>query len=190
MEKENKHQLTKEEVETIREAMKSSIRKVAKRANVLYSLHLGYSPEAVAELQAVSVATVYNHWQRFKLEGEQGLGDKPKSGRPPKADENYRQVLTLTLETEPEALGLGFGIWTLPRLCQYLLEKTGVDLSKNRLSSLLSEMGYVYRRPKKDPSQMADPVLREEFKQRLEELKKAPVSEKLSYSLWTKVDAT
>lgn len=190
MVKENKHQLTEAEVEAVREAMKSPIRKVAKRASVLYSLHLGYSAEAVAELQDISLATVYNHYQRFKLEGLEGLPDKAKSGRPPKADEAYRQVLAQTLETAPEALGLGFGIWTMLRLCLFMREKTGVDLSKNRLASLLSEMGYVYRRPKKDPSKAADPLLREEFKQRLEELKKAPQAERLSYSLWTKADAT
>jgi transposase len=190
MDKENKHQLTEADIVVVREAMKSPIRKVAKRASVLYSLHLGYTPEAVAELQDISLATVYNHYQRFKREGLEGLADKPKSGRPPKADEAYRQVLAETLETEPETLGLGFGIWTMPRLCLYLREKTGVDLSKNRLASLLSEMGYVYRRPKKDPSKAADPLLREEFKQRLAEVKKAPQTGKLSFSLWMKADAT
>ena len=51
-------------------------------------------------------------------------------------------------------------------------------------------MGYVYRRPKKDTSKASDPLLREEFNQRLEEVKKAPQTGKLSFSLWTKVDAT
>jgi len=40
MNKENKHQLIEAEIEEVREVMKSPIRKVAKRANVLYSLQL------------------------------------------------------------------------------------------------------------------------------------------------------
>ncbi len=54
----------------------------------------------------------------------------------------------------------------------------------------MAELDYVYRRPKKDPSQLADRALRDEFVQRLEMVKKAPQQVKLSYSLWMKVVVT
>jgi transposase len=190
MTKENKHRLTDTEVEQVRQAMQNPLARVAKRATVLYSLHLGYAPTVLAEMHDIDVASIYNYYHRFKREGIAGLPDKPRSGRPPKADATYRQLLEETLATDPQELGFGFGIWTLPRLCEYMSDKTGIILSSKHLGRVMEELDYVYRRPKKDPMQLADPALRDEFEQRLEVVKKAPQQVKLSYSLWTKVVAT
>lgn len=190
MSRKNKHQLSETEVEQVREAMHSPMAKVAKRATVLYSLHLGYAPSELAEMHAMDVGSIYNYYHRFKREGLGGLPDKPRAGRPRKADAQYQQILAQTLQTEPQALGFGFGIWTLPRLGEYMAQKTGIALSRKHLGRVLEEMGYVYRRPKKDLRHLADPALREEFEQRLDAVKKALPQVKLSYSLWTKVDAT
>jgi transposase len=91
MPKQNDYTPTEEELKQVLEAVKSPIARVAKRALVLHSLHLGYPPEAIARIQALSLATVYNHFNRFKAEGIVGLADKPKQGRPPKANESYRK---------------------------------------------------------------------------------------------------
>ena len=177
------------ELAQIQSAMKSSNAKVAKRASVIYSLHLGYTPEEVARLQAVSVATVYNHVNRFQAEGRQGLPNKPKSGRPPKANSRYRERLQAVVESDPSQLGLGFSVWTLPSLQAYMTRETGIRLSQNRLSEVLQEMGYVYRRPKKDLGHKHDPHLRQQVKAALEAIKKAPAEVMSAYSLWMKVDS-
>ena len=173
----------------IQTAMKSSNAKVAKRASVIYSLHLGYRPEEASQLHAISLATVYNHFKRFQAEGLPGLANKPKSGRPPKANASYRELLRGVVEGDPRELDLGFSIWTLPSLQAYMTRETGVRLSQNRLSEVLQAMGYVYRRPKKDLGHKHDPQLRQQVKAALEEVKKAPVRGMSAYSLWTKVDS-
>lgn len=188
MPKQNDYTLTEEELEEVRVAMKSDKVKVARRANVLHSLHLGYPPYEVAKVHHISLGTVYNHFNRFKSEGVAGLPDKPKSGRPPKADEVYRQRLIQIVETTPNDLGLGFSIWTLPSLQAYMAQETGVHLSQNRLSEVLQDEGYVYRRPKKDLSHRQNPELRQQVKEALEEVKKAPKTVKSGYSIWTKAD--
>ena len=188
MPKQLDYTLTTEEVEAIQVAMKSKNAKVAKRASVLHSLHLGYRPEEVAQLQQISLGTVYNHFNRFKAEGVVGLANKAKSGRPPKADATYRQVLLEVIETRPEELGLAFAIWTLPSLQEYMRHKIGVKISQNRLSEVLQEEGYVYRRPKKDLGHKQDENLRQKVKEALDELKKVPKTKILGYSLWTKAD--
>lgn len=77
--KQNDYTLTKEELSGIREAMKSSDARVAKRATVVHSLHLGYAPEEVAQQHNVSSGTVYNHFKRFKAAGVAGLPNKLRS---------------------------------------------------------------------------------------------------------------
>lgn len=189
MPKQNDYTLTEEELRQVLEALKSPIARVAKRALVLHSLHLGYPPEEIARMQDLSLATVYNHFKRFKTEGIAGLPDKPKQGRPPKANAAYRQELLLVIESNPQDLGFAFAIWTLPSLQEYLRRKTGIQLSQNRLSEVLQEEGYVYRRPKKDLGHKQDENLRQEVKAALEELKKAPQTAILGYSLWMKADS-
>jgi len=181
--------LKQKELKQVKMAMKSHKAKVARRANVIHSLHLGYGAEEVARLQQISLGTVYNHFKRFKEEGFKGLADKGRSGRPPKADAVYRQCLRVLIETEPSDLGLGFSIWTLASLQAYMRRTTGVQLSQNRLSEVLQEEDYVYRRPKKDLGHEHDPELREQVKAALDELKKTPATPHLGYSLWMKVDS-
>lgn len=163
--------------------------KVAKRARVIHSLHLGYPPEEVARLHPISGGTVYNHFHRFQAEGLEGLPHKPKSGRPPKADATYRRRLGEVIAIDPRELGLGFSVWTWPSLQAYMTRQTGVKLSQNRLSAVVQAAGYVYRRPTQDLGHKHDPELRQQVKDALEELKKAPETGRSGYALWTKADS-
>jgi putative transposase len=189
MPKQNKFTLQEEELAQIHVAMRNDVGRVSKRASVVHSLHLGYLPPAIAQLHNISLGSVYNHFKRFKREGLTGLVDKPKSGRPPKADELYRQRLVEVIETDPSQFGLGFSIWTLPSLQAFMIRETGVSLSQHRLSEVLQDEGYVYRRPKKDLSHKHDEDLREQVKQAIVEVKKKPVMAKLGFSIWMKVES-
>ena len=189
MPKQIDYTLTKEELERVQAAMKSKEARVARRASVIHSLHLGYTATEVAELHQISLATVYNHYHRFKVKGAKGLASQPIAGRPAKADVSYRKRLLAVIETSPSELGLGFSIWTLPSLQAYMLRETGVKLSQNRLSEVLQAEGYVYRRPKKDLAHRHDGELREQVKAAIDEAKKTPDKGLSNYSLWTKVDS-
>lgn len=186
MPKHNDYTLSSEQLEQVREAMKSPIARVAQRATVLHSLHLGYRVEEVAQMHQISTASIYNHFQRFEAEGIAGLPDKPKSGRPRKATPDYIALLEQTLDSDPKASGYGFTVWTQARLRHYLAQQTGIALSRSRFQELLDRLGYVYRRPKRDLGQRQDPQLREQVKAALDELKKEPQQGQSSYSLWTK----
>jgi len=186
MPKQNDYTLTEAELKQILEGIKATNARVAKRAVVVHSLHLGYAPESIAAMQAISLASIYNYYHRFKAEGLAALTDKPKAGRPAKADVAYRERLIQVLETDPQTWGFAFTVWTLPSLQEYLRRETGVNMSQNRISEILQEEGYVYRRPKKDLAHKQDAGAREAVKTALEELKKAPSVKILGYSLWTK----
>lgn len=186
MPKARDYSLSKEQLEQVRSAMKSDRASVARRATVLYNLHLGYSVEEVAEMHQVSTASVYKTVARFEAEGIEGLPNKPIPGRPRKATPAYIELLHETLESDPQALGFAFTIWTQPRLRAYLAEQSGIHLSRSRFQELMQREGYVYRRPKYSVSQAQDAELRQQVHDALEELKKEPRHKTSSYSLWTK----
>lgn len=187
MTKENKYQLTEDELEIIREAVKNDKRiEVVKRASALRLLHEGQHVEVVADMMGVGVSSVYN-WRKRWQEGQlEALVNRPISGRPSQATEAYWQALDEVLERNPQDLGYIFSIWTTERLAQHLAEVTGIQLSSERLRVLMKQQGYVYRRPKADLAIQQDAQAREAAQQALDELKKKPSQGILSYSLWTK----
>jgi transposase len=93
------------------------------------------------------------------------------------------------IESDPASFNLGFSIWTLPALQAFMERETGIHISQNRLSEVLQEEGYVYRRPKKDLGHKQDVDLREQVKEALEEVKKTLKTSASGYSLWTKADS-
>lgn len=186
MPKQKEYTLNQTELKQIREAMRSKKAKVVKRATIVHSLHLGHRPDDLAQVHDVSLPTIYACFNRFKAEGQEGLADKGRSGRPRKATEAYIQLLEKTLDIDPQEQGYAFTMWTQSRLRTYLAQETGIELSRSVFQALMQELGYRYRRPKRDLGHEQDTALREQVKDALDELKKEPRHEQSSYSLWTK----
>jgi putative transposase len=187
MTKKNKNELNAEELRAIEEAIAhDKKREVVKRASGIRMLHLGYTPEEVGKLLLVEAATVYNWRKRWRTGGLEGLADRPRSGRPRHATEDYRALLETTLAQPPAEAGYEFAIWTVERLREHLLAQTGIELSGERLRVLLAEMGYVYRRPKHDLTTLQNAAARADAEALLADLKNAPSEAILSFSLWTK----
>lgn len=129
---------------------------VRQRAIAMRLLHLGQSPEQVAQAVLVTSNTIYAWHKRWREQGLAGLRDGQRSGRPPKADEAYLRELERVLELDPHTLELPFTIWTLNRLRLYLAEKTGILLSYSRFRALMSREGYRWKAPKHDLSHLQD----------------------------------
>ena len=178
---------TESELEIIQKAVKSDKRpEVRQRAMGLRLLHEGQSPKEVAEIMAVSQPTVYDWHHRWQENGLEGLANRPKSGRPRKADHSYVELLEEVIEQDPQELGYTFTIWTANRLRLHLEVATGKLLGPTQFRALLKENNFVYRRPKHDLTDLQDPQAREAAEEWLEELKKAPKQKRSTYSLWTK----
>ncbi|MBZ0302544.1 MAG: IS630 family transposase [Anaerolineae bacterium] len=179
--------LGNEQLEVLEEAIKFDERpEVVKRAMALRLLHYGHRPEAVAEIMLVTASTVYQWRHRWDAEGLTGLVDRPRSGRPRKADEKYCQLLGEALEADPESFGYAFTVWTSDRLRAHLERLTGISLSPGRFSILMDELGYVYRRPKRDLTAKQDQDAKQQAAELLDELKKGRNVVISSFSLWTK----
>lgn len=179
--------LNQEDLDEVVQAIKHAQHpEVRQRALGLRLLHENHKPAEVAELMSVSMPTIYSWHHRFQAGGIEGLANRPKSGRKPKATVDYLTLLEEILEQDPQALGYVFTFWTADRLRLHLEKETGISLSANRFRALLKANGYVYRRPKHDLKSLQDPEARKQAESWLTELKKAPKQERSIYSLWTK----
>jgi transposase len=159
---------------------------VRQRCTAIRLLHLGHKAEEVAQMQAVSKPTIYGWWKRWCASGVEGLANKPRSGRPPKADETYIARVEEVVEQAPSDLGYGFMVWTVDRLRAHLAKETGIELSEPAFRALLKRQGYRYRRPKHDLGHLQDPAAKADADELLNKLKKKS-SETISHSsLWTK----
>jgi transposase len=182
--------LNEEQLAEIEQAINgSAYPEVRQRAIALRLLHLGQSPEQVAQAVMVSSNTIYAWHKRWREQGIAGLRDGHRSGRPTKADESYIKELERVLDLDPRTVGLPFTIWTLNRLRLYLAEQTDILLSYTRFRVLMSREGYRWKTPKHDLSHLQDRPAQETAAQVMEWLKKtSPLtpSPTPNSSLWTK----
>jgi len=182
--------LTQEQLDELEQAINSSpYPEVRQRAIAIRLLHLGQSPEQVAEGMMVTSNTIYAWHKRWRPSGVSGLRDGQRTGRPTKADPAYITALGRVLELDPRTLGLPFTIWTLNRLRLYLAEQTHILLSYTRFRALMSREGYRWKEPKHDLRHLQDRPAQETAAQVLDWLKKTSrltPSPTPSSSLWTK----
>lgn len=187
MPKPRDYHLKETELKAIETAMRTDKRpEVRQRCTAIHLLHLGYKPEQVAEMQAVSKPTIYGWIDRWWEGGVEELANKPKSGRPRKADDEYSLKLLEVIEKEPAELGYSFTIWTIGRLRAHLEKATGISLSESRFRALLKRKGYRYRRPKYTLEHLQDKEAKANASEMLEELKKRSSETISSSSLWMK----
>ena len=93
MPKARDYHLTEQELAAVETAIRRDKRpEVRQRCTVIRLLHLGYKPEQIAEMQAVSKPTIYGWYDRWRSGGVEGLANRPKSGRPPKADDGLSRT--------------------------------------------------------------------------------------------------
>lgn len=188
MARKKKYELNSEQVQEIKRASQASNAKVARRALIVYALHMGHTVREVARMHNVARSTVYNTVNRYQQEGVEGLKHRKKTGRPTALSTEQRTELARVVESDPRELGYEFTIWTSQRLQNYLREEMSIEVSEGTIRNTLRQMGYVFRRPKKSLEHMQDPTAVEAFKRLLPELKKEHSQVSLGSSLWTKPD--
>ena len=187
MPKARNYQLSEGDLQAVERAIRHDKRpEVRQRCTAIRLLHLEHKPEEVAEMQAVSIPTIYGWIKRWQGGGIEALANRPRSGRPQKADEAYTTKLVEVIEKEPKELGYDFMLWSVERLSAHLEKETGIQLSESRLRALIKRKGYRYRRPKRDLGHLQDQDAKHQAAELLEELKKRSSETISSSSLWTK----
>jgi transposase len=71
---------------------------MCQRFTAIRLAHLEYKPEEVAEIQAISIPTVYSWMKRWRKGGVEELATKPRSGRSAKANDVYERLVAEVVE--------------------------------------------------------------------------------------------
>jgi transposase len=145
---------------------------VRRRAAILLMSADDWPVADICDAVGVTRMTVTNTRTRWLRSGFRGLGDRPRSGRPPVADAEYLASLLETVNTPPGDLGYAFGVWTSKRLAAHLRRRLGKRLSPQRVRAHLHAMGYVWARPKHTLKGRRDEVAHRKAKAELERLKR------------------
>jgi transposase len=121
---------------------------VSERIRMVLLSSRGYSVAQIAAIFECDEATV-RHWlERYQAEKESGLQDRPRSGRPRKADPAARPLIRHEIERPPAESGHPFGYWTTRTLAAHLAQTAGVCLSAASVRRMLHELTYRWRRPR------------------------------------------
>ena len=147
--------------------------RVVRRAQMILQSSQGIKVPAIASAWDTTIQTVLKAIHRFNAEGLVSLVDKPRSGRPTKATDQYVEVLKEAVQKSPRDFGYPFSSWTLERLREHLGRLTGTLLNPRYLSQLMARHGIVYRRPKHLMTHLRDSKDYNEKKAILEFLKNA-----------------
>jgi transposase len=131
--------------------------RVRERLEMVKARALSQEVGRIAQWSGRTVRTVDRWLRHYLAGGAAAVADAPRSGRPPEADAAYRAALVTAVETPPRDLGLGFDVWTSPRLATYLAEQPGVRLSAGWIRALLNGQEFVSGRPKHTLEHLQDP---------------------------------
>ncbi len=122
--------------------------RVSERIRAILLSAKGYSVPQIADIFEVDQASVRAWIERFQAQGVKGLYDRPRSGRPRKADAVAQEEIRQAIQTPPSALGYLIGLWTVVTLCAHLAGSSGCKLSGATMRRVLHQLGYRWRRPR------------------------------------------
>lgn len=165
---------SQEELNAIKSAMDAEkTARVFKRYQALYLFLSGKPCREVAEIVGITKDTVSVIHKTYRNEGLNGIPDKPKSGRPPRLDEEQRAALKeVILSKVPSEVGFAAEFnWTAGLIAKYIKREYGYDYSIRGITGMLARMRLSYTRPTYVLAK-ADKQKQEQFIQDFEKVKK------------------
>src|SRR5215211_1224503 len=132
----------------LRRRARTEVGRVSERIRMVLLSDRRYRVPQIAAIFECSEATVRGWLARFDAEGLAGLYDRPRTGRPRKADAVPREVIRRELDATPAGAGYAFGFWTVGTLGAHLAQRCGLRLSRATMRRVLWALGYSSRRPR------------------------------------------
>jgi transposase len=121
--------------------------RVSERIHFVLLSDQGKSPPEIGQLLGYNAITVREWLSRYQAEGLAGLDDKPRSGRPAKANEPFRNNLEQWMNIRPNRLGYLATFWTVALLVTHLASQ-GWQISGSTVRRTLHTLDYRWRRPR------------------------------------------
>src|SRR3954462_3858895 len=132
------------DLERLAHSRTASVRLV-ERARIVLAAAEGRRVGDIADELKLSRPTLSAWVRRFNEGGLAALEDLPRSGRPHTYAEHERAEVIAAALTDPKALGLPFGCWTLDRLRAYLNEQKAIPIKRSRIDEILRAEGLRWR---------------------------------------------
>ena len=137
--------------------------RVACRLLALANALDGMSREQAAKQAGMDRQTLRDWVIRFNAEGVAGLGDRPRSGRPPFLREGQMAAFKAIVLRGPDPERDGLSSWTAKDLCRLVEERFGVSYSENGMLDLLHGLDLSWQKTRPVHPQ-ADPKAQVAFK--------------------------
>lgn len=128
------------------------------RARICWLAHQGQRVRVIQEALGIADGTVRLWITRFNADGLDGLRDRRRGGRPATYTAEQVGVVVATSLTDPHALGLPFGSWTLDRLAAYLNAERGIAIKRSRIGEILQREGLRWRQQETWFGERPDPA--------------------------------
>ncbi len=148
--------------------------RLVNRARVIL---LSYQRKRVPEISNLldMAETCVADWiRRYEAEGIDGLHDRPRSGRPRKADATYEKRLLELVQSDPQRIDpdCPWSVWTLERLRARMEHEGFASVCDDTVRGLLHRHQFAFLRPKLDLKHKQDPRAVNRFKRRVRAVKK------------------
>jgi transposase len=129
--------------------------RVRHRADALLLVASGLSFSQAATRLGACPKSLRRWAERFLAEGQIGLADRPRRGRPPKLDAAACDLLETALTASPLDYDYPVTVWTVADLHD-LLTRHGYQVGPATVYRTLGRLGYRYRRPRHDLTHRQD----------------------------------
>lgn len=121
--------------------------RVSERIHFVLLSDQGKSSVEIGQLMGYNTATVREWLKRYQGAGLAGLADRPREGRPAKANAPFRAHLGQCLKGQPDRLGYLATFWTVALLVSHLASQ-GWQISGATVRRTLHALDYRWRRPR------------------------------------------
>lgn len=139
---------TDDERRVLQRLARTEVGRVSERMRMVLLSGRGYPVPQIAAIFECDEATVRTWLGRFEADGVDGLRDRPRSGRPRKADAGAREAIRRALEQPPTAAGYLAGFWTVAMLTLHLATTLGAAVSVTTVRRAVHALDFRWRRPR------------------------------------------
>src|SRR5262250_1796885 len=113
--------------------------RVFRRAQAVRNVVKGQRLQTVSDALQLTYSALRKWVYRFASQGTPGLGDRPRSGRPPKVTCELEQHLNRLVDQDPLQHGSLHSQWSCRELATVLARETGVHLGRESVCGVLKK---------------------------------------------------
>ena len=148
-----------------------------RRLRAIEALKEGHLPVEVARMVDCDRPSV-RHWNAaFRKGGDEGIKARPSPGRPSRLDGKDKRRLEEALLKGAKAAGFPTGLWTCPRVAQFILDRLRLRYNVDPIDRLLHALGWSPQKPQRRAVERDEDQIRRWVKEEWPRAKKRRAAE-------------